>query len=74
MLDDLENHQHLIGRSKTEVLSLLGQPEDVTYFPGFDLTYRLGSTGGFGFDEYWLGIKLDKQGRVTHFETLVLPD
>ena len=71
MLPDLLNRHPLQGMSKTEVISLLGEPTPTDKWEGADMIYVLGNDGSYTpIDHEWLLIKLDGQGRVSSFETV----
>jgi hypothetical protein len=66
MADDLTHHHKLIGLTRMEVVTLLGEPPKTEYFKGFDLVYLLGPERGFiSIDSEWLVIRLGEDGRVN---------
>jgi hypothetical protein len=69
MIDDLEKDYDLHKMSKNEVVRLLGEPTDSTYFSDkHNLVYYLGRERGlFGIDSEWLVIWFDSQERVSEY-------
>jgi len=70
MADDLIDNNTLDGKTRDEVLSMLGEPmmTDVTWSPRdhFGLLYHLGPERGWvSVDSEWLGIKFDTNGTVS---------
>jgi hypothetical protein len=66
MADDLIRTQKLLGLTRHEVVTLLGEPPKTEYFKEFDLVYFLGPERGFmGVDSEWLVLKLGPDGRVN---------
>lgn len=56
----------LEGRTRSEVVDLLGAPTNTDYFADWDLVYWLGDERGlFGIDSEWLVIRLGPDGRVV---------
>ena len=69
MVDDLIHRQHLVGKTRPEVLALLGPQSDTGQFSDWDLTYVLGAERGFmGIDSEWLVLRFDDAGRVMQYE------
>jgi hypothetical protein len=61
----------LEGRTRGEVVELLGEPTDTDYFADWDLVYWLGDERGlFGIDSEWLVIRLGPDGRVSEHDVL----
>jgi hypothetical protein len=72
MVDDLLAQGLLTNQPQAEVTALLGEPEGVGKFEGYDLAYLLGPERGlFSLDSEWLVIKLDDSGRVDSAELLI---
>lgn len=71
MVDALINEKLLYAKSKSEVISLLGEPlEDSPYFEnsGREMIYYLGNERSFaGVDSEWLLIWFE-DGRVSRYE------
>ncbi len=69
MIDDVISNQLAVGKSRDEVIEILGKPTDTPYFKDYDLVYWLGDEKSLiNVDSAWLVIKLDDQGNVTSFE------
>jgi hypothetical protein len=70
MVSDLLNRYRLIGRTRNEVINLLGQPEQKPHkFSDYDLVYVLGpDRTGMPIDFEWMLIKLDDRGRVARIK------
>jgi hypothetical protein len=65
MVDDLLARRELLGRSRAEVVALLGEPRRTDYFREYDLVYWLGPERGLmSVDSEWLVLRLDRSGRV----------
>jgi len=69
MVRDLQRRHSLVGKSKSDVLALLGPPTPTDKWGNYDIVYVLGPDL---IDYYWLLIRLDEQGIVAHLE--VRPD
>jgi hypothetical protein len=68
MVDDLLHGHHLTGMTRTEIVTLLGPPDDRTPFRNWDLVYWLGPERGlFRIDSEWLLIDLDAKGAVAKY-------
>ena len=57
----------LVGKSRTEIVAMLGEPTETNYFSEeWSLVYMLGSERGlFSIDSEWLAMRLDITGAVT---------
>lgn len=56
----------LVGKSRAEVVAMLGEPPKTDYFEAWSLVYILGSERGFfSIDSEWLVMRLDDAGSVT---------
>ena len=65
MVDDLLDKHPLIGRSRNQVVELLGEPDSTPYFRNFEMVYFLGrERRAFGLDSEWLVLKVP-QGTVV---------
>lgn len=65
MADRLLARHMLIGKTRAEVINLLGTPPPTGYFAQWDFVYWLGPERGFiSIDSEWLVIRL-KVGRVV---------
>ena len=61
-------HTPIRGRSRGEIVALLGEPTTTDYFKDYDLVYWLGPERGLiSIDSEWLVIRLDSLGRVSDF-------
>jgi hypothetical protein len=66
MADDLLLSCQLHGRSRDQVVALLGPADEVHYFKEYDLVYRLGPERSWiRIDSEWLLVKLDDHGVVS---------
>lgn len=66
MADGLLESHILIGKSRSDVVAMLGPPTTTGYFREFDLVYWLGAERGFiRIDSEWLVLRLDKSGTVS---------
>jgi hypothetical protein len=72
MVDDLLSRTKLIGRSKEEVITLLGKPDDPEYFTDDNnFVYYLGNERGFiSIDSELLVIWFDVDETVLKYEIL----
>lgn len=69
MADALIRDRTLYGKTKTEVIQLLGEPSKDGYFRSHDLVYWLGpSRDWLNVDSEWLLIQLDDSDRVIKCE------
>jgi hypothetical protein len=59
MADELLRSRALIGRQRAEVVGLLGEPPETSYFSDWDMVYRLGPERGWlSIDSEWLVLRL----------------
>jgi len=66
MADRLIARGTLNGRTRSEVVDLLGEPPPTEYFAEWNLVYWLGPERGFiSIDSEWLVLRLGKAGRVV---------
>ena len=66
MVDDLRRRHRLRGRTRADVVALLGEPRPTNYFHEYDLVYWPGPERSLlGMDSEWLVIRLDASGRVA---------
>jgi len=69
MADWLVQRRRLIGMSRAEVISTLGEPTVTSHFRKYDLVYVLGNERGWmSIDSEWLLMRLDDAGRVSAAE------
>ncbi|MGB7160814.1 MAG: hypothetical protein WBD40_22305 [Tepidisphaeraceae bacterium] len=65
MADSFLDGQQPIGKSREQIVALLGEPDDTPYFNEYDMVYYLGpERGPMGIDSEWLVLKLTR-GSVT---------
>lgn len=67
MVDDLVHRHRLVGRTRPEVVALLGPPTDTDKFDDWDMVYVLGPDSNYGIDHEWLVLQLDGTGRVVKY-------
>jgi hypothetical protein len=66
MADDFLNTQQPVGKSRAEIVGLLGEPDDTPYFRNFDMVYHLGLERNFmAIDSEWLVMSVNEKGVVT---------
>lgn len=66
MADRLIAHGTLVGKTRAEVVELLGEPPPTGYFADWDLVYWLGPERGFiSIDSEWLVLRLSAEGLVV---------
>jgi hypothetical protein len=66
MADRLIAQGTLLGKTRAEVVEMLGEPPRTGYFADWDLVYWLGPERGFiSIDSEWLVLRLSADGRVT---------
>lgn len=66
MADELLEQRALHGKTRAEVLDMLGEPTESEYFADWDVVYWLGPQRGFmAIDSEWLVIRFDESGRVS---------
>ena len=71
MVDDLLDRYDLRGRTRDEVVALIGDAPRSPLFPDYDMVYWLGPQRGLiGTDSEFLALKLDRDKRVTAVELL----
>src|SRR5215212_8180343 len=71
MADRIVATKMLTGKTRAQVVEMLGEPPPTGYFKSWDLVYYLGPERGFmGIDSEWLVVKLDGQGRVSDYRTV----
>ncbi len=70
MVDDLIESGQLDGLTEEQVIDLLGQPDDRSYFGetvNCDIYYYLGPERGFGVDSDWLFITFGEDGKMERY-------
>jgi hypothetical protein len=73
MYRDLMDRDLIFGKTRAEVITLLGEPDNYPYFKRAwrDCNYWIGPQRGLITWGYlWLGVRFDKLGRVTEVRTL----
>ena len=69
MADSLVQERRLLGKTRADVISMLGEPTATSHFREYDLVYVLGNERGWmSIDSEWLLLKLDIAGRVSAAE------
>lgn len=65
MADRLLARGTLRGKTRAQVVEMLGKPPETEYFREYDLVYWLGPERGFfGIDSEWLVMRIGSEGRV----------
>jgi outer membrane protein assembly factor BamE (lipoprotein component of BamABCDE complex) len=68
MADEIVARKMLSGKTRAQVVEMLGEPPETQYFRAWDMVYRLGNERGFiSIDSEWLVVKLDAQGKVSEY-------
>lgn len=68
MADRLVAQGTLRGKTRAEVVKMLGEPPPTAYFHEWDLVYWLGPERGYiSIDSEWLVFRLDEGGRVAEY-------
>ncbi len=68
MLQDFLDRYPLEGKTRSEVIALLGEPTPTDKWDGAEMIYVLGNDGTFvAIDHDWLLIDLDRHQRVVSF-------
>ncbi|HXG66774.1 MAG TPA: hypothetical protein VNO70_16855 [Blastocatellia bacterium] len=68
MVDDLLNRHDFRGMSRSEVVSLLGEPDKAEIFPEWDMVYWLGPERHvISIDSEGLAFRLDEQKRISEY-------
>lgn len=66
MADWLVSSKQLIGKSRKEVVAMLGEPPSTNYFNGWSMVYNLGAERGYiSIDSEWLLLRIGETGLVT---------
>jgi len=72
MADWLVARHALDGKSRSEVISMLGSPNGAPFWPEWDLAYDLGLVG-IGLDYHGLVMRLGQDGRVSEARVVQQP-
>ena len=68
MVDSLLRKYEITGKSRAEVVDILGEPDKTGYFRDYDMVYRLGMERGFiSIDSEWLVLKFGTNNAVTEY-------
>lgn len=68
MVDDLVENHLKVGLQKSQIISLIGSPDETKYFNNYDMVYYLGrERNSIGIDSEWLVIKL-QENKVESFK------
>lgn len=72
MVDSLMDSRLLDGRTRQQVVDLLGPPDDTSKWRDWDVVYHLGPErkGVFRIDSEWLVIRLDSSRTVASYRTV----
>ena len=66
MADRLIARRSLLGKTRAEVVELLGEPPTTEYFADWDMVYWLGPERGFfGIDSEWLVLRFSEDQRIV---------
>lgn len=69
MLQDFLDRYPLKGKTRSEVIALLGEPTKTDKWDGAEMAYVLGNDGSYmPIDNEWLLIGLDQHQRVVSFK------
>ncbi len=66
MITELTRHRKLLGKSKEEIIQMLGEPEAAHDFPQWNMEYYLGPSL-YGSGTRWLVISLNDKDEVTDY-------
>jgi outer membrane protein assembly factor BamE (lipoprotein component of BamABCDE complex) len=68
MADRIVARRMLSGKTRAEVIAMLGEPRKTDYFSDWDLVYWLGRERGFiSIDSEWLVVRFDANKRVLEY-------
>jgi hypothetical protein len=68
MADRIVARRMLSGKTRPEVIAMLGEPPKTDYFSDWDLVYWLGNERGFiSIDSEWLVVRFDAHKRVLEY-------
>jgi len=66
MIDDLLDRHQLLGKSRDEIIDLLGEPDDTDYFSDYEMVWWLGPERSFmAIDSEWLLIDLNEREQAV---------
>ena len=66
MVDDFLKSHHPVGKSRAEIVALLGEPDITGYFHNYDMVYLLGLERRYpvAIDSEWLVLRLNSANIV----------
>ncbi len=65
MVDDFLKSHHPVGKSRAEIVALLGEPDNTPYFHNYDMVYHLGQErNSLPIDSEWLVLRLNSANIV----------
>lgn len=68
MADQIVEGKMLSGKTRAQVVEMLGEPPPIGYFRTWDMVYYLGDERGYmSIDSEWLVVRLDKEGNVSEY-------
>lgn len=71
MADDLIARDLLRGKTRAEVIEMLGEPTESRSFDDWDMAYQLGPERGLiRLDYEWLVVRLGADGQVAEYRTV----
>jgi len=69
MVDDLLDRHDFRSKTRGEIVTLLGEPDETEYLRDWDMVYWLGPERGFmSIDSEWLVLRLNADSVVTECE------
>lgn len=68
MLDDLLASHDLVGKSRVEIVELLGKPTPTDKWNNWDMVYVLSPTSPMPIDHQWLVLRLNDAELVTEYQ------
>jgi hypothetical protein len=69
MADRIVARRMLDGKTRPEVVAMLGEPPKTIYFSDWNLVYRLGDERGYSsIDSEWLVVRFDADDRVSEYQ------
>ena len=70
MVEDLLKTHSILGKSKEEMVALIGEPDQTEYFKTRDMVYMLGqeTDSYFAIDSQWLVLDLNESDNVIAFK------
>ena len=70
MVDDFLDQYVVIGMSESQIVNLLGNSDNTSYFKNYDLVYCLGqeTESYFGIDSKWLVFEIDELNKISSFQ------